>query len=203
MAGKARGPVTKGSGSAGSENKMAPARMDGPTPIRFATRLEVAAPTMPPSDATVNRRPRLNGVKPRAFLRYKISRAAKIMLEKKFDHAVHAAIHRNRGSPKTTWRPSRMSARTDWRSTGGGTGSLFRMTISVRAEKKNEAASNTMATAAPNPSMTAPATAGPPVPAVEFEVSSMLFSNGPAPRTYTAITGRASPVNWSPSREMD
>src|SRR5256884_4692958 len=137
MAGNATGPVTKGSGSIGIENKIAPVMIEGPTPIRFAIRLEVAAPTMPPSDATVNRRPRLNGVKPRAFLRYKISRAAKIMLEKKFDHAVHAAIHRSRGSPKTTWMPSRMSARTDRRSTGGGTASLFRMAISVRAEKKN------------------------------------------------------------------
>src|SRR5256714_15669465 len=142
MAGKARGPVTKGSGSAGSENRIALARIDGPTPMRFAIRLEVAAPTIPPNDATVNRRPRLKGVKPRAFLRYKIRRAAKIMFEKKFDHAVHAAIHRSRGSQKTTWRPSRMSARTDPRSTSGGTGSLFRMASSVRAEKKNEAASN-------------------------------------------------------------
>src|SRR5438309_11690136 len=100
MAGKARGPVTKGSGSAGSENKMAPARMDGPTPMRFAIRLEVAAPTMPPTAATVNRRPRMNGVKPRAFLRYRIRRAAKIMLEKKFDPAVHAASQQIRGSPK-------------------------------------------------------------------------------------------------------
>src|SRR2546427_588877 len=145
MAGNATEPVTKGSGSIGIENKIAPVMIEGPTPIRFAIRLEVAAPTMPPSDPTVNRIPRLNGVKPRAFLRYRMRRAAKTALEKKFDHAVHAAMNRSRGSPNTTWRPSRMSARTDRRSAVGGTVSRFRIPINVRAEKKNEAASNSMA----------------------------------------------------------
>src|SRR2546427_714568 len=138
---------------------------------------EVAAPTMPPSDPTVNRIPRLNGVKPRAFFRYRMRRAAKTALEKKFDHAVHAAMNRSRGSPNTTWRPSRMSARTDRRSAVGGTVSRFRIPINVRAEKKNEAASNSMAMGAVNHSMTAPATAGPLVPAMEFVVSNLLFAS--------------------------
>src|SRR2546423_12901622 len=113
MAGNATGPVTKGSGSMGIENKIAPVMIEGPTPIRFAIRLEVAAPTMPPSDPTVNRIPRLNGGEPRAFLRYRGSRAAKTALEKKFDHPVHAAMNRRRSSTDNTLRPSRMSAMRD------------------------------------------------------------------------------------------
>src|SRR6267143_6691729 len=106
-----------------------------------------------------------------------IRRAEKTALEKKFDHAVHAAMWRSRGSLSTTWSPSDISVSTARRWPGSGVGSRLRMATKVAAEKKKEAASKIIATGALNNSMTVPANAGPPVLAMELLVSNLLFAS--------------------------
>src|SRR2546427_10511563 len=104
-----------------------------------------------------------------------MSNAEKTALEKKFDQAVQPAMYRSRGSRRTTWRPSATSVRIDRRWAGSGGGSRFRIAINVAAEKKNDAASKTIAMGALKSSMTAPATAGPPVLSTEMLGSQLLF----------------------------
>src|SRR2546428_12158913 len=106
-----------------------------------------------------------------------MSNAEKTALEKKFDQAVEPAMYRSRGSRRTTWRPSATSVRIDRRWAGSGGGSRFRIAINVAAEKKNDAASKTIAMGALKRSMTAPASAGPPALANELTDANLLFAS--------------------------
>src|SRR3989442_13692440 len=100
-----------------------------------------------------------------------MSNAEKTALEKKFDQAVQPAMYRSRGSGRTTWRPSATSVRIDRRWAGSGGGARFRMAINDAAEKKNDAASKTIAKGALKRTMTAPVSAAQPVGATKLRVS--------------------------------